>query len=61
MKEIENKIKYQIEDIMISENIDEKESIKFLLDYYSNDDTTVFNKERVIKILNTLMSKQSNL
>lgn len=61
MKEIENKIKYQIEDIMISENIDEKESIKFLLDYYSNDDSTVFNKERVIKILNTLMSKQSNL
>lgn len=61
MKEIEKKIKYQIEDIMISENIDEKESIKFLLDYYSNDDSTVFNKERVIKILNTLMLKQSNL
>ena len=50
---IKEKIQHQIEDVMMAENINEKESIEFLKNYYS-EDTTIFNVDYVLMILNSL-------
>jgi hypothetical protein len=57
-KRIDTEIKTRIENVMISENINEKKSIEYLMDYYSDKDcTTLFNKELIINILKSLLNK----
>lgn len=54
---IKEKIQHQIEDVMMAENINEKESIEFLKNYYSSD-TTIFNVDYVLMILNSLSDQK---
>ena len=55
---IDTQIKTQIENVMISENINQEKSIEYLMDYYSDKDcTTLFNTELIINILKSLLNK----
>lgn len=54
---IENKIRFQIENVMLSENIDEKKSIQYLMDYYSNNGCTAFNVDSIINVLKDFYKK----
>ena len=47
------RIRLQVEDVMMAENICKKDSIELLKKYYS-DNSTVFNIESIILILNEL-------
>tara|TARA_Y100000389_G_scaffold53168_1_gene49025 strand:- start:863 stop:1069 length:207 start_codon:yes stop_codon:yes gene_type:complete len=58
---IDIQIKTQIENVMISENINQEKSIEYLMDYYSDKDcTTLFNTELIINILKSLLNKGSD-
>tara|TARA_Y100000385_G_C13023804_1_gene607451 strand:- start:376 stop:582 length:207 start_codon:yes stop_codon:yes gene_type:complete len=58
---IDTQIKTQIENVMISENINQEKSIEYLMDYYSDKDcTTLFNTELIINILKSLLNKGSD-
>ena len=60
-EKINTQINFQIEDVMLSENINEKKSIEYLMDYYSDDECTIiFNKEYVINILKYLYNKDND-
>jgi|TARA_R110002167_G_scaffold179754_1_gene379515 hypothetical protein len=60
-EKINTQINFQIEDVMLSENINEKKSIEYLMDYYSDDECTIiFNKEYVINILKSLYNKDND-
>lgn len=55
---VDTQIKTQIENVMISENINQEKSIEYLMDYYSDKDcTTLFNTELIINILKSLLNK----
>jgi len=55
---IDTQIKTQIENVMMSENINQEKSIEYLMDYYSDKDcTTLFNTELIINILKSLLNK----
>jgi hypothetical protein len=55
---VDTQIKAQIENVMISENINQEKSIEYLIDYYSDKDcTTLFNTELIINILKSLLNK----
>lgn len=55
---VDTQIKVQIENVMISENINQEKSIEYLIDYYSDKDcTTLFNTELIINILKSLLNK----
>lgn len=58
---VDTQIKTQIENVMISENINQEKSIEYLMDYYSDKDcTTLFNTELIINILKSLLNKGSD-
>ena len=58
---VDTQIKTQIENVMISENINQEKSIEYLMDYYSDKDcTTLFNTELIINILKSLLNKCSD-
>ena len=60
-EKIDTQIKTQIENVMISENINQEKSIEYLMDYYSDKDcTTLFNTELIINILKSLLNKGSD-
>lgn len=57
-EKIDTQIKTQIENVMISENINQEKSIEYLMDYYSDKDcTTLFNTELIINILKSLLNR----
>tara|TARA_B100001175_G_scaffold317360_1_gene333959 strand:+ start:373 stop:576 length:204 start_codon:yes stop_codon:yes gene_type:complete len=56
-EKIDTQIKIQIENVMMSENINEEKSIEYLMDYYTSDGCTVFNTELIINILKSLLNK----
>ena len=57
---IDTQIKTQIENVMISENINEEKSIEYLMDYYTSDGCTVFNIDYIINILKSFKNKDNN-
>ena len=51
---IKTNVEFKIEDIMIAENMDRSKSISFLKDCYESGDASVWNKDNLMFVLNTI-------
>lgn len=54
MTNLKEKILKQIEDVMIADDLNKNQSIKFLYDYYSSNEATAFNIDYILMILKEL-------
>lgn len=55
LKRIKETVEFQIEDVMNAENINRSESISFLKDCYESGDASVWNKEGLMFVLDTMV------
>jgi hypothetical protein len=54
MTNLKEKILKQIEDVMMADDLNKNQSIKFLYDYYSSNEATAFNIDYILMILKEL-------
>jgi hypothetical protein len=57
MNNLKEKILKQIEDVMIADDLNKNESIKFLYDYYSSNEATAFNIDYILEVLKEFTRK----